>query len=79
MCSIDQLEVLLARDQSERLITSEDDAEIPPRNILLESTYSVESGISEQFQTVILNHLIQFAKFKVIELTMFHAYKILEL
>ena len=79
MCSIDQLEVLLTSDRNERVNISEDEADIPPRNIVLESKYSVETGVNEQFRTVLLNHLIQFRTiYQVNEFTIFHAYKILE-
>ena len=80
MSSIDQLEVIIARDCKERIIIDEDEVDVPPRNHVLETKYySQESGVSEQSRTALLNHMIQFrTKFQVCEFTILHTYYILE-
>ena len=82
----DQLHHVLSHDLKDRLEVNESlrncedetDTQIP-RNIFLESKYSTHSSVTEYFRTEMLNHMVQFhTVYSVSELTIYHAFHILE-
>ena len=78
MSTLDQLQTILSCDNDERISISADETDIP-RDILLQSKYSHQSGVIKKLRTSILNHMMQFHTcYQVNLLTILHTYQILE-